>query len=60
MNFGQIARLLAGFMLFFSLFLMVPLGVALYEETDYETSLAFTIALATGLIYVFAQRGGDR
>lgn len=50
MNFGQIARLLAAFLLFFSLFLLVPLSVAaLEDDKGLDTASAFSIALAAGL-----------
>lgn len=56
MNFGQISRLLAGFLLFFSLFLLVPFVVSFFEvhQNDnldrLDTELAFGIALGTGLL----------
>ena len=49
MNLGQVARLLAGFLLFFSLTLLVPLS-ATALDADYGTSMAFALALAAGLL----------
>ena len=40
MNFGQIARLLAAFVLFFSLFLIIPFTTSFFEKTELPTSLA--------------------
>jgi len=65
MNTGQISRLLSGFALFFSLSLLVPLAVALFEETKLPTAYAFTEAMVIGLgvalLLWFAGRksGGD-
>ena len=47
MNLGQIARLLSGFILFFTLSLIVPLGVSLGESA--RTCVPFTVAIAVGL-----------
>ena len=50
MHLSQIARLLAGFLLFFSVTLVVPLGVAWYGESQFSTTQAFAKALAIGLV----------
>ncbi|MEM7204970.1 MAG: TrkH family potassium uptake protein [Planctomycetota bacterium] len=49
MNLGQVARLLAGFALFFSASLLVPMAVALGEETELATKRSFAISLGVGL-----------
>ncbi|MHC5070686.1 MAG: hypothetical protein ACYTGO_09410, partial [Planctomycetota bacterium] len=48
MNLAQVSRLLAGFTLFFSLALAIPLGVALYEGHR-DTITGFAVALGVGL-----------
>ncbi|MHC4077690.1 MAG: TrkH family potassium uptake protein [Planctomycetota bacterium] len=49
MNLAQVSRLLAGFTLFFSLALAIPLGVALYEGHQ-DTTTGFTVALGVGIL----------
>ncbi len=53
MNLGQVARLLAGFTLFFSLAQLIPLAFALYAEergaTAFDPVNGFTASFAIGL-----------
>lgn len=49
MNLAQVSRLLAGFTLFFSLALAIPLGVALFEG-DQKAGSGFGVALGVGLL----------
>jgi len=49
MNLSRVARLLAGFVLFFSLAQLVPLALALFdEETPFSTTGAFVGSIAIG------------
>ncbi|MFT4513918.1 MAG: trk system potassium uptake protein TrkH [Planctomycetota bacterium] len=50
MSFAVIARLLAGFTLFFTLAMLVPLAVSLGEETTESTTLPFVGSLSIGLL----------
>ena len=59
MNTGQISRPLSGFTLFFSLSLLVPLALALFEETELATA-AFAEAMAIGLFVAFLLWFGGR
>ena len=49
MNLGHVSRLLSGFILFFTLSLVVPLAVSLGEDTQLSTSTAFGGAMLVGL-----------
>jgi trk system potassium uptake protein TrkH len=49
MNLAQVSRLLAGFTLFFSLALAIPLGVALFEG-DQKAAMGFGVALGVGFL----------
>lgn len=53
MNLGHVARLLSGFVLFFTLPLAVPLGVALGESEQATTTVPFAGAMAVGLTVSF-------
>lgn len=49
MHLSHVARLLAGFLLFFSLTLVVPLAVAWTEESRFSTAPVFATSLGIGL-----------
>ncbi|MEE2886896.1 MAG: TrkH family potassium uptake protein [Planctomycetota bacterium] len=53
MNLGQIARLLSGFILFFTLSLAIPLAVSLDEGELSQTSTSFVAAIVVGLVSSF-------
>lgn len=53
MNLGQIARLLSGFILFFTLSLAIPLVVSLDEGGLSQTSTSFVAAIVVGLVVSF-------
>lgn len=50
MNLGQIARLLSGFIWFFTLSMVVPLAVSLVETHEMATTVPFVGAMVTGLV----------
>ena len=50
MNLGQVARMLSGFTLFFTLALLVPLGVAFGEDPEMGTRLPFLGAVGIGVV----------
>ena len=64
MNYGQVARLLAGFLVFFTALFAVPLVVALFEtSTGRPMAAAFGFSMLAGLgasaLLWFAGRGAD-
>ena len=50
MNIGIVARLLAGFSLFFTLSLVVPLVVSLFERATISSTVPFVGAIGAGLL----------
>jgi len=49
MNLGHVARLLSGFVLFFTLPLAIPLGVSVSEGSQTATTVPFAGSMAVGL-----------
>ena len=60
MDLGKVARPLAGFILFFSLSMLLPLAVSFSEDSDYATTQAFATGIVAALVVALLLWVGGR